>query len=151
MECEREESAFVGYVTVQVLYFLCFNDFLLCLLLFASKRPLKVSEIFNLLRKCAFCLYVIVQRIKLRGGQKWISARPYPAGFEKSGRVAKGRAGLPKWYCAGFCPPVSPYPPGFPIPAGFFKYPPGFSVPAGSTRSPAGRSGTRLPVAPVKS
>ena len=57
--------------------------------------------------------------VPTRGGQKWISARPYPAGFEKSGRVAKGRAGLPRRYCAGFCPPVSPYPPGFPIPGGY--------------------------------
>jgi len=56
-------------------------------------------------------------KVWTRGGQKWISARPYPAGFEISGRVAKGRAGLTKRYCAGFCPPVSPYPPGFPIPA----------------------------------
>ena len=49
---------------------------------------------------------------------KWISARPYPAGFEMLVRAAIGRAGLPKRYCAGFCPPVSPYPPGFPIPGG---------------------------------
>jgi len=33
--------------------------------------------------------------VRTRGGQTWISACPNPAGFEKSGRVAKGRAGLP--------------------------------------------------------
>jgi len=55
----------------------------------------------------------------VRGGEKWISVRPYPTGFEKSGRVAKGRAGLPKLHCAGICPPVSPYLPGFPIPGGY--------------------------------
>jgi len=79
----------------------------------------------------------------VRGGQKWISAHPYPAGFEMSGWVAKGWPGLPKRYCAGFCPPVSA--------RRALENPAGISLPAGSTRNPAGWSGTRLPVAPVKS
>ena len=68
--------------------------------------------------------------------------RPYPAGFEKSGRVAKGRAGLPKLYCAVFCPPISPYPPSFSIPGGYLR--------TRRVDSEPGRL-VRLPVAPVKS
>jgi len=51
---------------------------------------------------------------------------------------------LPERYCAGFCHPVSPYPPGFPIPSGYLL-----------TRRVDSEPGelvwNRLPVAPVKS
>jgi len=101
------------------------------------------SQIFprNILDTDLLALWVWI-----RGWHQWISARPYPAGFEKSGRVAKGRAGLPKWCCAGFWPPVSPYPPGFPIPAGFFNtrrvshYPPGRLWTRRAGREPASPS-----------
>jgi len=78
-----------------------------------------------------------------RGGQKRISARPYPAGFERSGRVAKDRAGLPKRGTA----PVSAR--RFLHTRRVFQYPAGILLPGWSTRNPAGWSGTRLPVAPL--